>query len=629
AWWAWLRVEDLYAAAKVGDQLAARYGEIHSHRVRRRWWTLGTAAGAIAVLGVAELVEGPLVWWLAGGTVSAALAVAGRRSAGAGRKAVLGARSWTVTMSGDSLVDAFRAAKLIGKDEGLIFVQQAKRDGAGWHLVVDLPASRRASTVVASREALASALAVDEVRLIAERVRGDAGHAGRLSLWIGDGDPYAAAPLPWPLASADSFDFWKPVPFGITARGQVVPLPMVWTSLLVGAIPRMGKTFCARIPATGAALDPYTLLIVFDGKGGKDWRPFEQVAYRYGRGDDDETCTRLLATLRWAAADVARRFDRLAEMDDELCPESKVTPEITRNPALNMPLVLINVDEVQVYLEDETPVQVGVDAKGKPRFKPRGRIVCDLLTYIAKKGPAAGYMLNLATQKPDGQVIPDKLRGQLGTRFALRVMTWQASETILGAGTYKAGFDASKLLKAHKGVGLLLGADGETELDAGEAITARTYKLDIVEIRACCERGRALREAAGTLIGDAAGDRLIDEVDPVVAARIDAEAERHDTPPAPAAADIEDAEDAEVVNDLPPVLAALVEVLDGHETGLVATAELATRIGWEPKPFGEALRAAGVPAPAVPRQRINGSLHPVSVTDLDTVRAVVIAHVDR
>jgi hypothetical protein len=53
-------------------------------------------------------------------------------------------------------------------------------------------------------------------------------------------------------------------------------------------------------------------------------------------------------------------------------------------------------------------------------------------------------------------------------------MTWQASETILGAGTHKAGMDASKLLTSHKGVGLLLGADGETELSAGDAVTMQT-----------------------------------------------------------------------------------------------------------------------------------------------------------
>ena len=151
-------------------------------------------------------------------------------------------------------------------------------------------------------------------------------------------------------------------------------------------------------------------------------------------------------------------------MDDELCPDSKVTPEIARDPVYGMPLRVIGIDEVQNYLGMGVPLDVE-----EPKGTKIGTRVCELLTYIAKTGPAAGYSLVLATQKPDAKVIPDGLRGQLGTRFALKVMAYQASETILGAGTYKAGMDASRMLTSHKSVGLLLGADGETELDAGTA----------------------------------------------------------------------------------------------------------------------------------------------------------------
>src|SRR5207248_1248477 len=82
------------------------------------------------------------------------------------------------------------------------------------------------------------------------------------------------------LAKADRVDFWKGFRFGQDARKRPVRLAMVWSSLLVGAIPRMGKTFAARLPAAAGALDPWVQLFVFDGKGGKDWQPFELVAHR-------------------------------------------------------------------------------------------------------------------------------------------------------------------------------------------------------------------------------------------------------------------------------------------------------------------------------------------------------------
>ncbi|AXX28974.1 cell division FtsK/SpoIIIE protein [Actinosynnema pretiosum subsp. pretiosum] len=110
--------------------------------------------------------------------------------------------------------------------------------------------------MIGKREALASALAVDEVRLIVERLRGDDGHAGRLALWAGDADPYAADPIPTPLATAANWDLWQPVPFGTTTRSATVNLPVVRTSLLIGAVPRQGRTFVARLPLTAAALNP-------------------------------------------------------------------------------------------------------------------------------------------------------------------------------------------------------------------------------------------------------------------------------------------------------------------------------------------------------------------------------------
>lgn len=64
---------------------------------------------------------------------SAVLAITGRRKDGSpGRKAVLpGPRTLTWTMDPQALVDAYRDAKLIGKDETLRLVERAMRVGEG------------------------------------------------------------------------------------------------------------------------------------------------------------------------------------------------------------------------------------------------------------------------------------------------------------------------------------------------------------------------------------------------------------------------------------------------------------------------------------------------------------------
>ena len=182
-WWRrWVTVRDYREAAESSEKLADKFTEIRALTLFR-WKVTGALTVVTAlVVAIVDLLYGHRGLWSTVGAVSLALAVLGRRRDGApGRKAVLaGPRTLTWTMDPQVLVDAFRDAKLIGKDETLRLVERATRVGDGWAITVDLPATRKAADVIKNREALASALAVDEVQLIVERVRGNGGHAGRV-----------------------------------------------------------------------------------------------------------------------------------------------------------------------------------------------------------------------------------------------------------------------------------------------------------------------------------------------------------------------------------------------------------------------------------------------------------------
>jgi DNA segregation ATPase FtsK/SpoIIIE, S-DNA-T family len=186
AWRRWVTVRDYRQAAEQSEKLADKYLEIRELTLLR-WRVTGALAGtSTAGVAVGDTLYGSPVLWITAAIGAAALAITGRRKDGSpGRRAVLaGPRSLTWTMDPQVLVDAFRDAKLIGKDETLRLVERAHRVGAGWAITVDLPATRKATDVVKNREALASALAVDEVQLLVERVRGNGGHAGRVALWV-------------------------------------------------------------------------------------------------------------------------------------------------------------------------------------------------------------------------------------------------------------------------------------------------------------------------------------------------------------------------------------------------------------------------------------------------------------
>ena len=268
-------------------------------------------------------------------------------------------------------------------------------------------------------------------------------------MWVADQDPYAAPPVRTPLLDAPRWDAWRPVPFGRDARDRRVELPLVWTSLLVGAIPRQGKTFAARLAAAGLILDPHTRLYVADFKAGKDWDAAAGVAHRFMSGDETDHVLALTGWLVELIGEVQARYRGMRELDDATCPESKVTPPMSRDRLLNMPITAIFIDEVQVPLENHTPIKV------EDKKLTAGEYIGELLTWLAKKGPAAGIVLVLATQRPDSKTIPSGLRAVLGSRFALRVMDWRDSNIVLGEQMNTRGYDSSRLLASHKGVGIL------------------------------------------------------------------------------------------------------------------------------------------------------------------------------
>ncbi|MFG2195780.1 cell division protein FtsK [Streptomyces sp. NPDC048639] len=387
-------------------------------------------------------------------------------------------------LSSDIVIRAHEAAKLTGKDQNIAFPRPIGRDGDGWRVVVDLPYGKTFEDAVKAHARLASGMDIAPTQLFLDK---DETSGRRVSYWIADRDPLAVPSGKSPLLGATRVDFWKPFPWGVDERGNPVMASMLWLSLLVGAVPRQGKTFSARTIALAAALDPHVRLIVFDGKASPDWRSFTKVAHRIGFGivprDGFDPVEHLVNALMELKADVEDRYHRLSELPLHICPEGKLTPEISRDPKLNMPLTLVVVDEVQEYLQHPT----------------HGKTILDLLVYLARVAPAVGVSVMNSTQKPDDTACPSVLRDQHQARFSLRVGSWQVSDVVLGAGSYSEGLDASKLLKSHKGVGLLKGMSDDSGI-------VRTYLANGRDAETVLDRARALREDEGTLSGDAAGE---------------------------------------------------------------------------------------------------------------------------
>jgi S-DNA-T family DNA segregation ATPase FtsK/SpoIIIE len=391
----------------------------------------------------------------------------------------------------DGLNDALRARNVgILKDGETVtvrgFIAREPDDKASVvRFALPRSSGKTAKEVAAKRDPLAAALAVDSIQL---SIRQD-GHEGEVYMRVADSHPFGGDAVPSPLIEAEQWDIWDGAPTFVDETGRITPIELLFFGLLVGAMPRQGKTFTARAAAVAAILDPTCRVIVGDGKGGKDWAAAALLAEAYVRGVTTAAVRRLTHVLEDLVEEMTETYDALFELPDEVCPEGKLTPEIVRDYKIR-PVVLI-IDEVQRYFEN-------TDREEPDDKVTYGQRIEKALEDLAKVGPAAGLIPILASQKPTGDAVPSAIRDAIPQRIAHLCATYQMSDSILGTGSATSGWNAKDLAPAFKGMGIHADETGYRFM--------RSLLINLPQFRGVCERGRALRIAAGTLAGEAAGD---------------------------------------------------------------------------------------------------------------------------
>ncbi|MGH3222566.1 MAG: cell division protein FtsK, partial [Streptosporangiaceae bacterium] len=300
-----------------------------------------------------------------------------------------------------------------------------REDGPGWRAEVDLPYGVTAGMVIDRREQLASGLRRPLGAVWPEPVTSE--HAGRLELWVGRADISKAKPPAWPLLRAGQADVFAPQPFGTDVRGRQVKVPMAYLNMLIGSIPRQGKTATVRVRACTYALDPIVEMWLHELKGSGDLDPLEQVSHRFVSGIHDEAIAYTAESLRLLRREIERRTERLKALPREVCPDKRVTREIGTRRSLKLWPIACVIDECQnLFSHEKYGKQAGDDA-----------------VFIIKIGPAFGVMLDLATQRPDSRSLPTGVSSNVGLRFCLKVMDQTANDMVLGTSAYKNGIRAT------------------------------------------------------------------------------------------------------------------------------------------------------------------------------------------
>jgi S-DNA-T family DNA segregation ATPase FtsK/SpoIIIE len=486
--WRWMMLSDAREAAILAGTFDTREEKIRQARISRVKQTLGGAF----VLTIVALT----FYWLAPPEyVAAVVAVllVGLFMTGyqwsTPRTPVVEAPSqmgWAGSV--DGIRQALIEAKLIRPDQGIGVVEHPHQVGKGYLTVIDLPPGCTVEQVKKRRREFASGLAADSGFMSIE----EAGHDGRMRLWVPSGDPFSGAPKRLPLLDVGQWNAFRAAPFGETPREQVVPLRLLYSNWLGGGKPRAGKTFSARTALAPYILDPRTRIFCANGKGDPAWDALTGVAVEFIKGRKDEHA--------WALRGMLDRV--IDEMDERY--QTMTGSQVTEEDGLELWAVVV--EELQNYTTNPTVTDETVHGKKNVTL---GQIISSQLIDIVKNGPAAGIILFMLTQKPSDLSLPAELRDQVGTRFANKVMNHHVSNMILGSNLSALGYDASRISTQHRGLGILV-PDMEEDvlggLDLDDFPAVRPYLVDDADWDALCARGRELRIAAGTLEGQAAGE---------------------------------------------------------------------------------------------------------------------------
>ncbi|GAA3392232.1 cell division protein FtsK [Streptomyces roseoviridis] len=479
-------------AAAVRREDAAEYLRLSAQRDSRVKLRMMVAAlamfvGLTVALAIYVLAPG-WVQALSVGTVVLALGAAGRKAdAPVIHRAVELPKASKLTSDivlralGALGIPAINQAQGKGRD-GFEFTAPITRDGPGWRAQGNLPYGVTVTDVIERRERLASGLRRPLGCVWPEPASEE--HPGHMVLWVGDQDLTKAKKPTWPLAKSGSVDLFKPVAYGTDQRGRWVDVTLMYIAGVIGAIPRMGKTFLLRLLLLIAALDPRAELHTYDMKGTGDLDPVgNAVSHRHAAGDDDESINYALADFRALREELRRRTGVIRSLPRDICPENKVTSQLADKRSLGLHPIVVGVDECQVLFE----------------HPEHGKEFEEIATDLVKRGPATGIVLLLATQRPDAKSLPTGISANAGARWCLKVMGQTENDMVLGTSAYKRGVRATMFAWGDKGIHYFVGEGSDAR------IVSAVY-VDAPGAEAIGARARSAREKAGLLTGYAMGE---------------------------------------------------------------------------------------------------------------------------
>ncbi|MFG3229344.1 FtsK/SpoIIIE domain-containing protein [Kitasatospora sp. NPDC048194] len=348
-------------------------------------------------------------------------------------------------LGADRITEALVAAKFLAEGQSVKMVALPLADGPHTaRATFDMPGGKTAAALVKPEpvEAVASALGVESSWLDLEQD----GPANRVSIWLTTRDPFGE-PRRSPLldmdltAGLDAFD--GGVPLAFDKRGRTIRPRVRDSHSAIGGATRSGKGMGIANLVLGSAFDVRINFRNVDGKPPEHWA-YAPICSTMFELDPE----RLLLLLEAEIAEMNRRKGLLREAG-----RKRLTTDLLHL----MPVELVTVDELITYLGKHVPEKLR-------------QAIEAALVVLAAQGASYGILLDLATQYPSTDVLPELIRANCSSRWAMRTANYTGTNAILGAGSSGAGYKAELISKKLRGLGWLA-------MDGIDTVLARSFVI--------------------------------------------------------------------------------------------------------------------------------------------------------
>lgn len=286
-------------------------------------------------------------------------------------------------------------------------------------------------TLVDQLEKLAPQLATD-LGLGSVSITQNNKNAALARLALVQGAPLSGVTWTWAGDPTQEISIFDPISVGTLEDGEQVTITLVGNNVLAGGEPSSGKSVFIEGIALAAVRSSDCSIVVIDGKT-PELDDLIPIAADYAGTD---------------IAEANRVADRLLELMAQRYATLRQLGLKKVSRACGLGLIVVFIDEFPYFA-----------LSGKA-----GKEFSDKIRDIVARGRAAGIVLILTGQKPTADTFPTSIRDLISIRVAFRSSTREASDVILGSGWATAGYSASTIPLADRGVGYLLADAGVPQL---------------------------------------------------------------------------------------------------------------------------------------------------------------------